>query len=281
MALSSLPSDISSLNTLSKNAEIVTGMLDLGTDLEAKPRLYLANNLFTQFPIPLLDLRNLRVLSLRQNNITSIPPAIRELVNLESLNVGGNILQELPFEIVELARFHSLKSLTTDPNPFRPPPACHPDDFKIVEYQKFESSSENEVLTLYRRKMTELQNRATYKTNSSASTLGVPSLRELALRKMSQLDPMSQIDFRNIMPADSPESILEDLSLLKTQPSRRCTRCHRTIVLATRQWTEWWRLPRGIFDPIKGPKACVPFTRLLCSENCPGEENSWCDQSAK
>ncbi|KAG9777906.1 hypothetical protein KCU88_g4362, partial [Aureobasidium melanogenum] len=108
MSLSSLPAEITTLQTLSKQDEIVPGMLDTGTNLEPHLRLYLANNLLTELPLPIFELRNLRVLSLRQNNLTRIPASIRELVNLESLNVAGNNLTELPFEIVELIRLSQI-----------------------------------------------------------------------------------------------------------------------------------------------------------------------------
>ena len=279
MLLSTLPSEVTSLKTLSKQAEIVPGMLDVGTDLEAKLRLYLGNNLFVQFPTPVLDLRNLRGLSLRQNHITSIPPAIRELVNLESLNVAGNQLQELPFEVIELVKFHSLRVLTTDPNPFK---ETIPDGFQIEELRAFDVAPDTAAPKLYRRTFWDLcgdESESTTKTSIYATNSGVPSLRELALRKLSQLDPLSHMDFVDFMPEDSPVSILEDLSLLKTQPGRRCTRCHRPIVLAAKQWTERWQVSHGSPEHLTEVRgAFVPFTRLLCSERCSGQENSWCDK---
>lgn len=277
MSLSSLPSDISSLRTLSKQAEIVPGMLDIGTDLEAKLRLYLANNLFVQFPTPLLGLRNLRVLSLRQNNITSIPPTIRELVNLESLNVAGNQLKELPFEIIELIRSHNLRTLTTDPNPFMKPSQLEGDGAQVAEYQQFDFPPNTGIPTLYRRNALGLGPQSISKGSRFADTLGVTSLRELALRTLSKLDPLSQIDFSEFMPDDAPGSVLEDLQLLKTQPSRRCTKCHRPIVLAAKQWIEWWTLPNGC-PPIGEWGGYIPWTRATCSARCPGQENAWCDQ---
>lgn len=276
MSLSSLPSEVSSLQTLSKQAEIVPGMLDIGTDLEAKLRLYLANNLFVQFPTPILDLRNLRVLSLRQNNITSIPPTIRELVNLESLNVAGNQLQELPFEVIELVRSHNLRTLTTDPNPFMRPSQPEGDGPQAVEHQQFDFPPNSTIPTLHRRDAAGFGPQSISKGSGFANTLGVPSLRELALRKLSKLDPLSQIDFSEFMPDDAPGSVLEDLWLLKTQPSRRCTKCHRPIVLAAKQWIEWWKLPNGC-PPSGEWGGYVPLTRVICSERCPGQENAWCD----
>ena len=274
MALSSLPSELSSLKTLSKQAEIVPGMLDMGTDLEAKLGLYLANNLFVQFPTVILDLRNLRILSLRQNNLTSIPPTIRELVNLETLNIGGNQLRELPFEVIELISSHNLRKLYPEPNPFirRPQSFTYHAGYKPAE-------AKTSTFAFLNRFRTSLDaSEPITKSNNSAETMGVVSLRELALRKLSKLDPFSHIDFSDLMPTDAPTSVLEDLSLLKANPSRRCTRCHRPVVLAAKEWMEWWA-PACRFHPGVTWSDSIPFTRVICSEKCIGKENAWCDDT--
>lgn len=279
MGLLSLPDELTKLQTLSKQADIVPGMLDIGSDFEVKLRLYLASNLLTQLPSPILTLQNLRVLSLRHNNITSIPPSIRELVNLESLNLAGNQLNELPFEIIELAKFHNLNTLIANPNPWRGMEesfengvsssngfTCH----TIVPFR-----SDITPTTLYRTKARgKLNNFRFYITKTA-----VPPLTETVLRQLSKLLSKSQTDLSTVMPHDSPQTVLDNLRLLSYQPERQCTTCHRTLVIAGEEWLEWWAIqPVGnTIPPSTQQMLPVPFRRLVCSSSCEGRQNDWCD----
>lgn len=257
MSLSSLPAEITSLKTLSKQDEIVPGMLDTGTDLEPHLRLYLANNLFTRFPTPVLDLRNLRVLSLRHNNLTAIPPAIRELVHLESLNVAGNQLTELPFEVVELMRFHRLRELVTSPNPW-----SQPEDFvasRDIGVGILRAVHDGAVLC----RSFSTQSRPEPMTQQMNQNLRVPSLTEVVLRQLAQLDPQAKLDFRELMPPQTSESVLDQLRVLTELPGRRCTQCQRPIVLAGEQRIEWWSLDNG---------TVLPYRRFQCWAGCDGPD---------
>ncbi len=265
LSLTSLPAEISTLQTLSKQDEIVPGMLDTGTDLEPHLRLYLANNLFTRVPSPVLALQNLRVLSLRQNKLKSIPPTIINLVNLESLNVAGNLLTELPFEVIDLVQDHSLRKLTLHPNPWQEPP----DDYKKsvhIDCGIFDPGKSGffvfDVLapTTHSGAVTR-----TVTTDNSK----VPSLTEMTLRRLAKFDPQHNFDLKSLMPVSSPETVLKHLDLLYQQPGRRCTSCSRPIVLAEEEWLEWWG-----FYPHEMPALAtdrVPYRRLLCRRGCRGQ----------
>ncbi|EXJ85529.1 hypothetical protein A1O1_05893 [Capronia coronata CBS 617.96] len=273
MSLSSLPSEITTLQTLSKQDEIVPGMLDIGTDLEPHLRLYLGNNLFTKVPTPILELRNLRVLSLRQNNLTSIAPGIRELVNLEDLNVAGNNLTELPFEVLELMRFHKLHQLRTEPNPWKriqppvekvletPLPASHdqrPSPHTQLDFILEGSSQRHNGSDL----------------NVERGFGKVPSLTEMVLRLLAKINVQSKIDLRSFMPPDSPSTVLRDLGILVNQPDRRCTTCRRPIVLAGKEWIEWWVIVDNAQSASAQRRPSLPFRRVQCWHGCRGTKAS-------
>ncbi|KAI1628790.1 hypothetical protein EDD37DRAFT_20625 [Exophiala viscosa] len=267
MSLSDLPNEITSLKTLSKQDEIVPGMLDTGTNLEPQLRIYLANNLLQTFPTPILELRNLRVLSLRHNGLKSIPPSIRELVNLETLNVAGNQLEFLPFEILELIRFHNLRELRCHPNNSwcANPPVGYNYDREVLSAQS----------TLLVRKSS-LAWKQTLLDQPPNPNSRVSSLKEIVLRQLAKLDPQNQIDFRALMPPETPDIILDELDVLHAAPGRRCNFCQRPIVLAAKEHIEWWS-SKGIFEKefhaVRLPR--WPFKRLECREGCSEINDQW------
>ncbi|KIW88676.1 uncharacterized protein Z519_10722 [Cladophialophora bantiana CBS 173.52] len=231
MSLSSLPAEITSLQTLSKQDEITPGMLHIGTNLEPHLRLFLGNNCFTRMPSPIFELRNLRELSLRNNNLTSIPAAIGELVNLVSLNIAGNQLSELPTEILDLITEGRLRELRLHPNPW-----MQPDGMGLEE-----SFSWTRILgkILLRKKNSAHTMKKTYWPTENPQ---VPTLTELALRQLSKFDPLGDIDLGAYMPSNTPESVLNNLKLLGQNPTRRCNACNRPIVLAREEWFEFWSI---------------------------------------
>ncbi|EXJ92525.1 hypothetical protein A1O3_01077 [Capronia epimyces CBS 606.96] len=268
MSLSTLPSEITSLQTLSKQDEIVPGMLDTGTNLEPHLRLYLGNNLFIKFPTPILDLRNLRYLSLRQNNLTYIPPTIRELVNLEYLNVAGNSLTELPFEIIELVKFHQLQQLTTHPNPWKQvgtsaeliPGWDLLHEVPLTGDHFFRHASS--------------QHHPESDSMVERHFKSAPSLTEMVLRQLSKIDPLQKINIRGLMPPDSPTSVLRNLDTLTHRPGQRCTTCKRPLVLAGKEWIEWWYVLVDAYELwTEGPP--VPFRRVQCWKGCRGTAANW------
>lgn len=67
-----------------------------------------SGNRFTEFPLQLTEIRNLRSLYLGANHLKSIPGALQNLIRLEVLYLGGNLLSEVP---AELGHLHNLSSL--------------------------------------------------------------------------------------------------------------------------------------------------------------------------
>jgi hypothetical protein len=270
MSLSSLPSEVTTLNTLSKQEEIAPGMLHIGTDLEPRLRLFLGNNLFTKVPSAVLDLRNLRLLSLRNNNLSSIPPGIRDLVNLESLNIAGNQLTELPIEVLDLVSNCRLQELILLPNPWKqlersPKKRIHPDAIPRMQ---------NGNLKLW------MVFGAAHQFDEPPARLAqnspVPSLTDLVLRQLSKLDPRGEMDFVDYMPSGSPQTVLDHLRFLKEHPDRRCASCKRQIVLAAKEEIQWWYVRCGQYSEdttgqllsFSSLPGAIPFRRLLCYDGC-------------
>jgi hypothetical protein len=85
-------------------------------------KVFLSNNCLRSFPIPLLNIEHLTVLSLRANQLVTLPPAISKLINLQELNIAQNHLRFLPGELLSLLHPGSkLATLTLYPNRFWAP----------------------------------------------------------------------------------------------------------------------------------------------------------------
>lgn len=220
--------------------------------------------------MPLLELRNLRVLSLRQNRLRSIPPAIRELVNLESLNVAGNQLEDLPFEILELMMSHKLRDLT-----------CHPNPWCVDEHASMGSTGQETTvhskytgLKFVRRSSRVCKPMLLERAPNPESK--IPSLREIVLRQLAKLDPQTRVDFRALMPPETPDIVLDQLDVLHKAPGRRCNYCQRPMVLAAKERIEWWSA--RWLNGTKWDWSPLPFRRLECREGCSEINDSWREQ---
>ena len=280
--LSSLPQEIFELATLTKQTNLVSGMLEHGTSLETHLRLYLANNSLRTIPIEILDLTNLRMLSLRRNRLTSVPPGIRRLTNLETLNVSANNLSYLPFEIIELIRFHSLRNLQADPN--------------LWDSTGLASWGESELTTFRRPNSPSLCRYPSLTTahgKSDHPSPRVASLFEMTLRQLHRLQP--QTDLNCMMPTAST-TVSEGLSDLHTSiqsGQNQCTACHRLIVQPGAEWTEWWScasdaspLTSEVNRPRRTPRNQVyrysfPVRRQKCLASCDGLVNAWADNGER
>ena len=289
LALTSLPPEIVSLVTLTKQTNLVSGMLDHGENLEAQLRLFLGNNLLRRVPLEVLDLTNLRLLSLWSNKLTSIPTGIRRLVNLEGLNIAGNRLRYLPFEIVELARFHKLRAITAEPNHWLPNPT-RVDVERISRWLRPRTG-----VCFYQWNGWNGYDADSDSSEFTHSFPTVPSLTEVALRSLARLP--SKDDLREFMPPDTPAQVLVGLQTLQESyldGGYQCSRCHRQIVQARHKEVEWWAL---VVDPGRAKKTdpgperpenvadlrriyeALPFQRMLCRHGCEGGENRWCDET--
>lgn len=261
--LSSLPREIAELATLTKQPELVNGMLEHGTELEARLRLFLSNNLLRTVPTEILNLTNLRVLSLRQNKLTSLPVGIRKLVNLEELNVSGNKLLYLPFEIIELKRFHNLKEILAEPNAWQRPETRDCVLFKEYGLGRVSGKTDEHA-------------------SNSARTGNMASLFEQTLRQLSRLEP--QNDLRSLMPPSTPDAVnagLRDLHSGLLAGGRQCTNCHRVLVQPEVEWIEWWSCILLDLLPVKASDLWFPVKRMSCSRDCSGTVNEWIDSSGE
>jgi hypothetical protein len=265
MDLTNLPPEIAELATLSTQPNLVPGMLDIGRPFETNLKLMLCNNLIRDFPTPILDVSNLKVLSLRQNKLRSIPSSVRRLTSLVRLSVGGNKLSCLPFEILELAHFHRLRVLHADPNPW---------DFAGIdqdaEYRGCEVVSTREP-----------------RPSVSVAPTGAMSLTESTLRALYRLFPQAtpDLDLLSLMPPDrTPDAVLSSLASLEAAQQdgpRLCTLCHRPFVKPGEEWLEYWAIgtPQKVFvtsETVRYDGRClVPFRRTTCAKICRGEDNAW------
>ena len=269
--LSSLPTEILELATLTKQTNLVSGMLKYGTSLETHLRLYLANNLLRTIPVEILDLTNLRMLSLRRNKLTSLPPGIRRLVNLESLNVSANKLAYLPFEVIELFRFCKLRNIQADPNLWDP---------------KGPSPMEGSEMSCFRRPDRPALFRCATPTaphgNSRAACPQVASLFEMTLRQLHRLQP--QDDLNPTMPPTSTtvSQGLSDLHASIQGGQSQCTACHRLIVQSGADWTEWWSCAIDTTfaasrrsSRIKEVRYWFPVKGRRCLVSCEGSASAW------
>jgi len=278
MSLNSLPPDVASLKSLTKHSALAALPSSQGaySSLEAHLRLYLANNSFTQIPPVVLDLTNLRFLSLRQNDLTKIPPGIRQLVNLETLNVSGNKLKYLPFEVLELIQFQGLKQLIADPNPWITPSASAMQVAKpvLVQHRLHSTHSKRIAMdipeSLRPNGMVDWTAQERSKFTADANSSHCPGLAELVLRRISKLQSLSNLEewVSDDIP-DTVQTMLITARDAQISGGRLCTICGQSFILPRKQWIEWWTLN---LIPSSGGQSHdrLPFFRQQCHPQCIG-----------
>lgn len=250
-------------------------MLHIGTSLEPRLRLFLGNNHLHKVPSPILELRNLRSLSLRNNKLTSIPPGIRDLVNLESLNIAGNELQLLPLEVLNLVTKCRLKDIILDPNPWLVPDRETLTSHEIRGLGSDLGAFRRGNVTLLRVGVMDCPSSTTPPSLISTVVSAVPSLTELVLRQLAKIDPTGETDFGAFMPSGSPEAVLDHLSFLRTHSDCRCNSCSRPIVHAAKTVIEWWNVGTSTYElHSTATLTVVPFQRFTCWEGCRGKRES-------
>ena len=261
MGLTDLPPEVAELVTLTKVPNLVPGMLDIGRSFEADLKLMLCNNQLRAFPLPVLNLSNLKILSLRQNKLRKLPGGIRHLTNLTELSVGGNKLNYLPFEVLELAHFHKLRILNTRPNPFE----VTQSNSSVVHNSPLSTAV------------------ASTRRPVRISPGDTPSLTETVLRQLHRVAPRD--DLKSFMPDETAESVLKslsDLEMAREEGGRLCSFCKRLIVTPADAWLEFWAINSlDVLAPGGGIRShdLVPFMRMICSPACTGDSNAWAQAS--
>ena len=272
MKLETIPEDIRGLATMVSNDKADQMQYD---SLVARPRLYLANNLLRDLPSPVLELTNLRLLSLRQNKLTRLPPGIRSLVKLEELNIAGNKLQSLPIEVLDLMANHRLQKVQSEPNPWLeipdkrdqpwPFPSRLPNRAQWQVGQATEKTT-GDIITL---KLT-----ATTEKPVALSKPKVPALCELVLRQLSKSNN-SKENLSSLMPKFAPSSVtemLQDLHDAQLGGGRQCVGCKRAYVQPVEKWIEWWYILGGPRVPLTtggmDRSSVLPFEVGICGSCC-------------
>ena len=276
-----LPAEISLLKSLTKHTRIsdLPATDQAYSSIEAKLRLYLGNNALFRVPTAILELENLRLLSLRQNNLSHIPAGVRRFVNLESLNISGNRLRYLPFEIIELFHQHSLVELVADPNPWE---ECLPGEQGAADEEVSLNNARqclddgHGYLKAHTGRPTFFRANGTPYVESKSSTFvdanksKAPHLTELVLRRLAKVPKLSSIDSAII--EDLPETMQRMLSEVQDAQmggGRQCTKCHSAIIMPRKQWLEWWSVGS------RPGASLVPFLRQQCNELCDGALYQW------
>ena len=137
-------------------------------------KVFLGNNLLRQFPIAIIDIEYLTVLSLRGNRLEELPPSIASLKNLQVLNIAQNSLRCLPAELLELMQKGSLlQDLQLHPNPYYQPEERSYCRWGTAEYeeQTFDPAPEFEVETAWSGITTVLRSRTPVQFMDSAQRI--------------------------------------------------------------------------------------------------------------
>jgi Leucine rich repeat len=238
--------------------------------IEAALRLYFSNNSLTNVPPEILNLTNLRVLSVRNNELTKLPPGLAKLPFLEHLNIAGNELHYLPYEMLPLFDRPGFEMIAT-PNPFKEPPSSsvgptlHPD------------ISSTKPFLVSRSTYTYFHPNGSTTINPAPSTAPsrVPSLLELTLQKSKSLPDL--LDIKDwCSSGEGPLTLSGPLAMTQEANAygdRQCTICSRSFIVPRVEWLEWWDSPSG-WKPARGDLAgrrgemIIPFLRQGCNWAC-------------
>lgn len=269
MNLEELPHGILELATMIKDEPATSLQFE---SLVARPRLYLSNNSFRTFPTPILELSNLRLLSLRQNKLTKLPSGIRSLVKLETLNISGNRLQYLPIEVLDLMSNQRLVELQSEPNPWltctEEQKGTDPEKTRIsnrprLYVRAYPNHDQEGYHTLLSLTATDRQ-QAPSKVETTPR-LRVPSLSEMVLRQLSKVNH-SRRHLAPLMPEGTSSRVVElldDLHNAQIEGDRQCARCKRQLVTPAEKWIEWWDIrSRGMSSQADVLNQVTPATKL-------------------
>lgn len=272
MKLEKVPEEIRGLAAMVSNDKADQMQYE---SLVARPRLYLANNLLRELPSPVLELTNLRLLSLRQNKLSKLPAGIRGLVKLEELNISGNKLQFLPIEVLDLMANHRLKKVHSEPNPWLEKPEKQDQTWPFPS--RLPNRAQWQVGQATERATGEIVTLKLTATTEKSVELGKPrmaTLSELVLRQLSRSNNSNE-DLSVLMPKFAPSSVtemLQDLHSAQHEGGRRCVGCKRAYVQPAEKWIEWWYILGGPRVPLTtggmDRSSVLPFEVGICGSCC-------------
>lgn len=271
-------------------------------------RIYLPSNNLTSISPEILELKNLKVLSVRNNRISSLPSSIGKLKALETLNLSVNHIRYLPWELLGLLQ-GELKHLIVGGNPFPNIADCEIATWYNVsgKSDKAETGSDQTVEAETSRnglyltkwewdppahidlwgvvrvatgpvKRLDMDGQRVGNASSPDTTTTwaahPPSLRELALRTLVKMPGLERVTDEEL--TEFPPLLRPLFSLAKSWRSNggwRCSVCEREYVHPRTQWTEWWDcMPHE--NGMKMHRTTghrlrpLPFRRYGCSWDC-------------
>lgn len=241
----------------------------------------------------LFELKDLRVLSVRNNKLREVSPMIRHLTSLEVLNIAVNRLTYLPWELLQLVRCGELKHLTANPNPFptieqaeittwhRKPQMEESAAANSVCFDQYEETPADAWHALHVATgpfiRLDMEGRCIESSSIPASMVphaNAPSLREVALRAVSKLPDVEHITDDEL--ADFPALVIpliHQVRKIRAAGGQQCSVCQADYVLPRVEWLEWWDcIPHE--NGMKRPRASgeklrpLPFKRFGCSWAC-------------
>lgn len=259
-------------------------------------RIYLPNNNLANISPEVMDLKDLKVLSVRNNKISTIPSSIRKLKTLEVLNVSVNRITYLPWDLLELLQ-GDLKHFTARPNPLpeveesdiaiwhrgstlNDDEGTTPDTLKFTDYESHPPPEAWQAIHVATSPVERIDmdgqtaDRTTIQPPQKQQTAHPPSLRELSLRtlaKMPALDHVTDAELAEFPPLLVP--LFELARAWRADGGWRCSICGREYVHARTRWTEWWDCTPHE-NGMKRPRASgewlrpLPFQRFGCSWGC-------------
>lgn len=284
MGLDYLPPAVTDLKSMIKR--IKSNAIDANlAPFEAKLKIFLGNNNFTQLPPPLLEITNIELLSIRQNSLNDIPPGIRVLKQLKSLNVSANNIQYLPYEVIEMLRFGVLTELNESPNPWMAPPELTDRILDISPMAIITGWLQKHWRIGLRRqivsKPVEFYPDGSFRQckDGAVATLRPTYLSEMVLRALMKHNT-TKIDLSTLLSEDHPQSVhrlLKTLYQAQTGGGRVCTFCHSEMILPRYQWYEWWHVAPDVkfeFNINHSVPSCVfqredgvPQTEIFINES--------------
>ncbi|KAK4102940.1 hypothetical protein N658DRAFT_446569 [Parathielavia hyrcaniae] len=112
-------------------------------------KVFLSNSRLRTFPVDLLNIEHLTVLSLRGNRLLKLPPAISKLRNLQTLNIAQNFLRFLPGELLDMIKpGRKLTKLNYAPNRFWRPATASWNERGAEEYETLTFAPRSETMAI-------------------------------------------------------------------------------------------------------------------------------------